>query len=239
MNNPDYQYVDVRILSFYQKPRILETAFLVELYNERAEAGELPKAVDEDGKRRSFTVGDVVLDDYVSYCPPAMANNAVVNQNVRRVMRAANVKPDNQAPEQAKASWELADMVKNAYEHWKKGTEMPEFGTPLAVCSFIPKGVLDAFGKAGIRTIEELAALNEQAMKASGIMNVRELKQQATRWLKAADSNKFATELKERDDEIAKMQATMKEQAAALAELKMASETSKVDELKEKLKKTG
>lgn len=51
--------------------------------------------------------------------------------------------------------------IEKHYEAWLKGQELPLEGTPLAAWGGISKEVAEAFIKAGVRTVEEVAALRD------------------------------------------------------------------------------
>lgn len=58
---------------------------------------------------------------------------------------------------------------KRCYEEWQKGNEMPESGTPIRTCLMFKPSEIQAILAANIRTLEDLASANEQAMGYLGI----------------------------------------------------------------------
>lgn len=118
-------------------------------------------------------------------------------------------------------SW--LEAYRHAYKTFETSRENPEFGHSItnwpAVSPAQSKALLDA----NLRTVEELADANEEALGRIG-MGARALKAKAQAWLDAAgDTGKTAAELaalreknevleardKERDEEFKKMQAQL------------------------------
>lgn len=74
-----------------------------------------------------------------------------------------------------------------AYEAWKKGEEMPLEGTPIKGWQVISPAQQQNCITANIRTVEDLATANGEALTRIG-MGGQELRQKAETWLKAAAS---------------------------------------------------
>lgn len=77
------------------------------------------------------------------------------------------------------------DQYKEAYEAWKKGQEIPLNGTPIKGWSLLSPAQQNNIIAANIRTVEDLATANGEALQRIG-MGGQELKQRAEAWLKAA-----------------------------------------------------
>lgn len=69
-----------------------------------------------------------------------------------------------------------------AYEAWKKGLEIPLEGTALRDWPGLSPAIMRTLQDVGIRTVEDVAGMNEEAVGAVG-MGARALKQRANDWL--------------------------------------------------------
>lgn len=74
-----------------------------------------------------------------------------------------------------------------AYEHYKTTQENPEFGTPIKQWPSATPAQVAVLLNANLRTIEELADANEEAVARIG-MGGRALKEKAKAWLDSAKS---------------------------------------------------
>lgn len=72
-----------------------------------------------------------------------------------------------------------------AYEHWKRGEELPVNGTPIKGWPLLSAAVQSNIIAANIRTVEDLAVCNGEALQRIG-MGAVDLKQKAEAWLKAS-----------------------------------------------------
>lgn len=72
-----------------------------------------------------------------------------------------------------------------AYEHWKRGEEIPLNGTPIKGWPLLSPSQQKNIINANIRTVEDLAQANGEAVTRMG-MGGLEMKQKAEAWLKAA-----------------------------------------------------
>ena len=82
---------------------------------------------------------------------------------------------------------EWADGYKANYEAWKKGEEIPESGTAIKLWPAASPSQVKALLNARVRTVEDLAAANEQTLAQIG-MGGRALKQRAVEWLEASSN---------------------------------------------------
>lgn len=80
---------------------------------------------------------------------------------------------------------EWLDHWKRQYEAWKRNEEIPLDGTPIKEWSAITPAEVKMILAAEIRTVEDLAAANDEGMRRLG-MGAQKLKQRATTWLKSA-----------------------------------------------------
>lgn len=83
---------------------------------------------------------------------------------------------------------------KSAYQQYMEGLEIPLDGTPILGWQLASPSQQKNIITANIRTVEDLAAANEQALVAIG-MGARMLKERAVSWLATAtDTGKVAAE---------------------------------------------
>jgi len=75
--------------------------------------------------------------------------------------------------------------IKAAYADWKAGREAPITGTPVRTWTVLGPGQQKLLEQCGIRSIEELASANEEALARIG-MGGRALRDKARAWLEAA-----------------------------------------------------
>jgi len=80
---------------------------------------------------------------------------------------------------------EWLTAYRSAYKDWKEGNETPLTGTPIKSWPVASPGQIAACLMANIRTVEDLAAANEESIGRVG-MGGRALKQKAVEWLSAS-----------------------------------------------------
>lgn len=81
---------------------------------------------------------------------------------------------------------EWLQKYKAEYAAWKEGREIPLDGTALITWPPITPSLLKELSGLRIRTVEDLAAANEETLRRIG-MGARVLKQQAVDWLAASN----------------------------------------------------
>lgn len=87
---------------------------------------------------------------------------------------------------------EWLGAFKASYAAWKEGKELPVSGTPILLWPAISPAQQEAILGARIRTVEDLAIANEEALHRIG-MGGRALKDRAIQWLASAkDTGKLA-----------------------------------------------
>ena len=165
---------------------------------------------NEQGK----DTGEVIVRDYVSYGPPHALDRQLTPVRVDRLLKAKRPSGNNNIHEQT--SWALAEYVRPLYEAWKRGEELPEDGTPISVLTFLRKEELAVLKASGIKSVEDLAGLNDRDREAVKLPAMREKCAQAKRWLEAQDTNKAAAAMAARDAEIAELKAQMSELAKSI-----------------------
>lgn len=80
---------------------------------------------------------------------------------------------------------EWVDRFHTHYKMWKEGQEITPDGTHVRMWAAISKAEAEQLIASGLRTVEDLAIANEQALQAYG-MGARGLQLKARAWLEAA-----------------------------------------------------
>ena len=116
------------------------------------------------------------------------------------------------------------DQLKSGYEAWTRGQTPPESGTPLSTWPALSPAQVKNWAQIGLRTIEELAEANEEALTAYG-MGARDMKSRAKLFLEnAGDSAALVAKLRASEELIASMQVRMESLEAQLKASAKASE---------------
>jgi len=90
---------------------------------------------------------------------------------------------------------EHAEKYAESYKRWKAGQEMPMEGTPIKSWPVISPAQVEVIIQAGIRTVEDLASLNDEGLRRIG-MGAVELKQKAKTWIDVSqDKGKVTQEM--------------------------------------------
>jgi hypothetical protein len=104
------------------------------------------------------------------------------------------------------------------YDAWKKGQEMPSIGTPLGIWPGVNQAQANALKTFGIRTVEEVASMEEGVMNRVPLPGMRSLRENAKRFLEARDSKVVEEELAKRDAKIEVLTAQLENLAIQFAE---------------------
>ena len=116
------------------------------------------------------------------------------------------------------------DQLKSGYDAWTRGQTPPESGTPLATWPALSPAQVKNWAQVGLRTIEELAEANEEALSAYG-MGARDMKARAILFLEnAGDSSALVAKLHAAEAQNAAMQVRLESLEAQLKSLAAASE---------------
>lgn len=86
---------------------------------------------------------------------------------------------------------EWSDHFHREYAKWQAGMETGELGMPIREWPSLSKAQAENLIAIGVRTIEDAAAMNEQAMQRGG-MGSREIKNKAIAYLESREANKAA-----------------------------------------------
>lgn len=118
---------------------------------------------------------------------------------------------------------EWATHFRQKYEAYKAGQDAPELGTSVRQWPSLSPAQVQNLIAAGIRTVEDVAAMNEPTMQRVG-MGARDLKQKAQTYLDAREGNKaveqvaaLRAELENRDVTIESLTRRLSELEAQLA----------------------
>lgn len=131
--------------------------------------------------------------DRVEYCAPGMAQRTTTTATVRSLSRLIpNVDPDNIAAAMAKSRWEA---IEPAYNAWKAGQEAPTNGTPLAAWPGVSPEQAEVMRTLGLRTVEDVAGSTDTVISRVQLPGVRELQQNAKRFLAARDNVAVASQM--------------------------------------------
>ncbi len=120
---------------------------------------------------------------------------------------------------------EHADYYAKAYQHWKAGQEIPLEGTPIKGWPVISPAQTALLVSIGIRTVEDLAAINDEVRVRIG-MGAIMLKNKAQAWLsQAQDKGPLTIQMAhvQAENEVLKLNlAKLTEQVEALQEARKA-----------------
>lgn len=94
-------------------------------------------------------------------------------------------------------------------EAWRKGLEMPVDGTAIKNCSIFTPAEVKMILAANIRSVESLAACNDEGLKRIG-MGGMDLRNKAKAWIKSAEDNgKAALEIAALEKKCAQQESTI------------------------------
>jgi len=105
------------------------------------------------------------------------------------------------------------ERFEKQYDAWKRGVEIPVDGTSIRMWPPATPSVVEMCIAARIRTVEELAEANSNALTRIG-MGAQALKEKAAAWLKEAETRGVIAE------ENADLKLQLNEQAVAIDELR-------------------
>lgn len=143
------------------------------------------------------------------------------------------------------AQWYNA--YQQAYDNWKNDLPPPVTGTPIEYFTLASPAQIKAMKAWRVRTIEDLAHANDEAVMRIG-MGARTLKNQAIEWLKQAEGRgasvaeveSLRTRVKQLEEENAGMATTIRELRQRLGDDSVAgSGTSKADLLVAQKRESG
>lgn len=135
---------------------------------------------------------------------------------VREIEQKSKSRPGQQA--QVPSTWGPA--FRQAYEQWKAGEEIPTEGTPIKGWPLLSPGAQKELVHAGIRTVEDLAALPDGDLGGLGI-GAMSYKQKAKAWLLSAnDTGKAASQIADLTQKIEQLVSLSQQQAEEIKNLR-------------------
>jgi len=112
--------------------------------------------------------------EFVKWAKKGVTNPAATVEKIARYKKY----PDN-------LEWQV---IKPSYERWKANQESPIDGTPLAAWPGATPQLVKALTPANIRSVEDLAQMEDSAISKLAIQNLRRLRQDARAFLEAQKS---------------------------------------------------
>lgn len=126
----------------------------------------------------------------------------------------------------ARARW-LA--IEPRYEAWKKGQELPVEGTPLAAFNGLDQAQADRLRSYQIYTVEQLVTLNDTHFTNIGIPGLRNIVENAKRFLTANQGAAVQQALADRDVEIRSLRDMVEQLTMTISELARAQQAGPTD----------
>lgn len=125
--------------------------------------------------------------------------------------------------ERIPALW--VEQYKARYRAWKTGEDIPTDGTPIKGWPVLSPAVQSNVIRANIRTVEDLAQVNAEGLRAIG-MGGQELKDKAVAWLKSANSHgKLAQEMASLQAKVRTLETQCENQQAVINKLREEKES--------------
>lgn len=108
------------------------------------------------------------------------------------------------------------------YEAWKAGMEMPDTGTPLAAWAGVTRGQADELRRAEIKTVEDLAEMNDTGLERIRLPGMRRLRDAAREYMAGRASADVAKAMAEAKEERDAAMALLEEMRAEMEEMRAA-----------------
>ncbi len=163
----------------------------MELHKPRPPFVEFKRIAVRD-KRRSEELGRHVTKDVDFAFVMQQGGKDQVERVATEWLAMLKMKIVNGAADAYPQEW--VDGFHAKYKAWQDGQDMPLNGTSVKEWAILSPAQASNFISLGILTIEDVAAMTEEAMKSYG-MGARELKQKANEWLKGKDSASVENEM--------------------------------------------
>jgi len=138
--------------------------------------------------------------EFVRWAKKGVQNPAVTVEKIARLQKF----PEN----------EIWQVIRPIYERWKAGQAAPVDGVPLAAWPGATPQLVKALEPANIRSVEDLARMEDSAIARLAIPNLRQKQKDARAYLDAMKSTAGVAA------ENAKLKEVVEHQAKELAELK-------------------
>ena len=170
---------------------------------------------EEAAGRRPFIV---VQEFRIDYKPQADGSQKPIEMVEWRKRGVQNASTTVEYVARAMKDPEIWPVIEPYYKNWKRGEEAPIIGTPLAAWPGATPSLVKALGAVEIRSVEDLARLEDSAIMKLSIPNLRDKQKQARSYLEAQVSTAAVA------NENAKLKETVEVQAGQIAELRAAVE---------------
>lgn len=157
--------------------------------------------LDKSGRR----VLELQAEDWVTYSPSHSPINTKTTERIRLMYPDPSKMGEDQDGEKLRFMTARWNQIEPHYEAFKKGSELPLNGTPLAAWSGVTPEQADVLRTAGIRTIEEVRDLTDGALDRVRLPNMRDLRKQAGLFLDNSDAAKAAEREAAKDAQIAEL----------------------------------
>ena len=159
--------------------------------------------------------------DWVEYGPVGLTNGTATQDKVSRVLKVQPPAPNNPAIGMANA---IAATIRDAYDVWKSGREPTEEGTPLAAWPAMQPELATILRGRGVKTIENVAELSDTHIRSFGVPGLRQVIEDAKRFLAALDQTAVADSLAAKDRELDAIREEMEAMRAYIQSLAEADE---------------
>ena len=169
--------------------------------------------------------GKTVAIDKVEFCA---VGNAQKSTTIVPMSHLARCRPPT-GPDDIAALManDIYNQIKPFYDAFKKGSEIPESGTPLGAWPGISPEQATVLRTNGFRTVEEIADASDGVMMRIQLPNPRGLIEQAQRFLAAHDKARIASDLESKDAEIARLREEQEDMKRILLEMQEAQDKPK------------
>ena len=154
--------------------------------------------------------------DMVEYGPIGQGARTRCCERIDVLSKAQKVAGANPAAQAARVLWEF---IRPAYDAWKNNQELPQEGTPLAAWNHLTPTQAEFLRVNGVKTVEDVAALTDIHIHQFKIHNLRSIIEAAKKFIVSIDANKFAGEMKAKDNALAAANARIDQMAEMLAKL--------------------
>lgn len=154
--------------------------------------------------------------EWVTYAPAHDPVGTSTKVRVKELIPPESIRNDNDGTKlnMMHLKW---NMIRPAYEAWKKGVEIPTDGTPLAVWAGITADQAEVLRARSLKTVEAVRDATDSMIAKVPLPNMRQLREMAGKFLEGQSAAAAAAQVSERDEKIRNMQAMMEEMAARLA----------------------
>lgn len=142
--------------------------------------------------------------DWVEYAPAHAINNSTTVARVKDLIPPDEMDhdrdPQGSKMFHMKAVW---SFIEPHYDAWKKGTDMPETGTPLTAWPAVSEAEIFELNRVGLKSVEDVAGMAESSIDKVALPNPRELRRQAKLFIEAKDAQSTAQTMADLQERLA------------------------------------